>query len=82
LEEFRVGFVLDHDRAPVSNEVGVNLAKAIEARVGAGATVSEECRIGDYLPGHDAFMSPPAAASGDRWQARAQIGGMRSVRRG
>jgi amidase len=41
LEQFRVGFVLDHDRAPVSSEVGVLLSNTIEALVGAGAPVNE-----------------------------------------
>jgi amidase len=41
LEEFRVGFVLDHESAPVSSEVAGVLAKAVEAVEAAGATVVE-----------------------------------------
>jgi amidase len=41
LEEFRVGFVLDHPRAPVSSEVEPLLSKAVEAVQDAGATVVE-----------------------------------------
>jgi amidase len=41
LEEFRVGVVLDHDHAPVSSEVESLLSKAVEAVLGAGATVAE-----------------------------------------
>jgi amidase len=41
LEEFRVGFVLDHPHAPVSSEVEPLLSKAVEAVEDAGATVVE-----------------------------------------
>jgi amidase len=41
LEEFRVGFVLDHDQAPVSSEVEVLLSTVLEALTGAGATITE-----------------------------------------
>jgi amidase len=41
LEDFRVGFVLDHERAPVSSEVSTLLADAVEALSRAGATVVE-----------------------------------------
>jgi len=41
LKDFRVGVVLDHDRAPVSSEVGARLSNAVDALSGAGATVVE-----------------------------------------
>jgi amidase len=41
LEEFRVGFVLDHEHAPVSSEVEAPLSRVVEAVSGAGATVRE-----------------------------------------
>jgi amidase len=41
LKDFRVGFVLDHDRAPVSSEVAANLAEAVDALARAGAKVVE-----------------------------------------
>jgi amidase len=41
LEEFRVGFVLDHAHVPVSSEVEALLSRAIDALAGAGATMSE-----------------------------------------
>jgi amidase len=41
LEQFRVGFVLDHARAPVSSEVEPLLSNAIDAVAGAGAAVRE-----------------------------------------
>jgi amidase len=41
LEEFRVGFVLDHESAPVSSEVAGVLSKAVEAISAAGATIVE-----------------------------------------
>jgi amidase len=41
LEQFRVGFVLDHDHAPVSSEVGALLSEAVEAVNSTGATVVE-----------------------------------------
>lgn len=41
LEDFRVGFVLDHEQAPVSSEVAVPLSDAMEALAQAGATVVE-----------------------------------------
>jgi amidase len=41
LEEFRIGFVLDHGHAAVSSEVEALLSKAIDALAGAGATVAE-----------------------------------------
>jgi amidase len=41
LEDFRVGFVLDHGRAPVSSEVAAPLSDAVDALARAGATVVE-----------------------------------------
>jgi amidase len=41
LKDFRVGVVLDHDRAPVSSEVGALLSNAVDALSRAGATVTE-----------------------------------------
>jgi amidase len=41
LEEFRVGAVLDHERAAVSNEVGGLLSNALDAIARAGVTVVE-----------------------------------------
>jgi amidase len=41
LEDFRAGFVLDHDHAPVSGEVIALLSDAVDALVRAGATVVE-----------------------------------------
>jgi len=41
LEDFRVGFVLDHARAPVSSEVLAPLSRAIDALARAGASVVE-----------------------------------------
>jgi amidase len=41
LEEFRVGVVLDHERAPVSSEVGTLLANAVAILRRAGAKVIE-----------------------------------------
>jgi amidase len=41
LKDFRVGVVLDHDRAPVSSEVGARLSNAVDALSRAGATVVE-----------------------------------------
>jgi amidase len=41
LKDFRVGVVLDHDRAPVSSEVGALLSNAVDALSRGGATVSE-----------------------------------------
>jgi amidase len=41
LEEFRVGAVLDHERAAVSNEVGRLLSNALDAIARAGVTVVE-----------------------------------------
>jgi amidase len=41
LEDFRAGFVLDHDLAPVSGEVTALLSDAIDALARAGATVVE-----------------------------------------
>jgi amidase len=41
LEDFRAGFVLDHDLAPVSGEVTALLSDAVDALVRAGATVVE-----------------------------------------
>jgi amidase len=41
LEDFRVGVVLDHERAPVSGEVATPLSNAVDALVRAGATVVE-----------------------------------------
>src|SRR5918998_3608837 len=41
LEGFRVGFVLDHEHAPVSGEVAAPLSDAVDALAGAGATVVE-----------------------------------------
>jgi amidase len=41
LQDFRVGVVLDHDRSPVSSEVGALLSNAVDALSGAGATVAE-----------------------------------------
>lgn len=39
LKDFRVGIVLDDERAPVSSVVGASLTAAVEALVKAGATV-------------------------------------------
>jgi amidase len=41
LEDFRVGVVLDHQRAPVSSEVTALLSNAVDALARAGATVVE-----------------------------------------
>lgn len=41
LEDFRVGVVLDHQRAPVSSEVTALLSDAVDALARAGATVVE-----------------------------------------
>jgi amidase len=41
LEDFRVGVVLDHQRAPVSGEVAGPLSDAVDALARAGATVVE-----------------------------------------
>jgi amidase len=41
LEDFRVGVVLDHEHAPVSNEVAGPLSNAVDALARAGATVVE-----------------------------------------
>jgi amidase len=41
LKDFRVGVVLDHDRAPVSSEVGARLSNAVDTLSRAGATVVE-----------------------------------------
>ena len=41
LEDFRAGFVLDHEYAPVSGEVTALLSDAIDALARAGATVVE-----------------------------------------
>jgi amidase len=41
LEDFRAGFVLDHDLCPVSGEVTALLSHAVDALVRAGATVVE-----------------------------------------
>jgi amidase len=41
LEDFRVGFVLDHEYAPVSSEVAAPLSDAVDALARAGATVVE-----------------------------------------
>jgi amidase len=41
LKDFRVGFALDHERAPVSSEVAANLADAVDALARAGAKVVE-----------------------------------------
>ena len=41
LEDFRVGFVLDHEQAPVSSEVSAPLSNAVDALARAGATVVE-----------------------------------------
>jgi amidase len=41
LEDFRVGFVLDHEQAPVSSEVTTPLSNAIDAIAHAGATPVE-----------------------------------------
>jgi amidase len=41
LEDFRVGVVLDHEHAPVSNEVAGPLSNAVDTLAQAGATVVE-----------------------------------------
>jgi amidase len=41
LEDFRIGFVLDHDSAPVSSEVAALLSSTVDALAQAGATVVE-----------------------------------------
>jgi amidase len=41
IEDFRIGFVLDHDSAPVSSEIAVPLSSTIDALAQAGATVVE-----------------------------------------
>jgi amidase len=41
IEDFRIGFVLDHDRAPVSSEIAAPLSSTIDALAQAGATVVE-----------------------------------------
>jgi amidase len=41
LEDYRVGVVLDHERAPVSSEVAAPLSNAVDSLARAGATVVE-----------------------------------------
>jgi amidase len=41
LEDFRVGFVLDHEQAPLSSEVTAPLSNAVDELARAGATVVE-----------------------------------------
>ena len=41
LGDYRVGVVLDHERVPVSAEVGAQLSAAVDALAGAGATIAE-----------------------------------------
>jgi amidase len=41
LEDFRVGFVLDHEEAPVSSQVAAPLSDVVHALAWAGATVVE-----------------------------------------
>jgi len=41
LQDFRIGFVLDHPHAPVSSEVVPLLSNMVDALAGAGATVIE-----------------------------------------
>ena len=41
LEDFRVGFVLDHEEAPVSSEVAAPLFDVVDALARAGATIVE-----------------------------------------
>jgi amidase len=41
LADFRVGFVLDHEKAPVSSDVGSRLSDAVDALARAGAKVVE-----------------------------------------
>jgi amidase len=41
LEDFRVGFVLDHEEAPVSSEVAAPLSDVVDALARAGATIVE-----------------------------------------
>jgi amidase len=41
IEDFRVGYVLDHGSTPVSSDVGRCLAEAVDALATAGATVVE-----------------------------------------
>src|SRR5918997_1454128 len=41
LENFRVGFVLDHEEAPVSSEVAAPLSDVVDALARAGATIVE-----------------------------------------
>lgn len=78
LEEFRVGFVLDHEGAPVSSEVAAVLSKAVEAIGAAGATVIEGLARG-HRPGRrggvvrlpcGAVLRVPRAGAGRRVSAR------------
>ncbi len=56
LEDFRVGYVLDHDSAPVSSDVRNVLADAVEALAKAGATVVEGWPDGvDAAQNHETF---------------------------
>jgi amidase len=56
LEGFRVGFVLDHEHAPVSSEVVALLSKAVELLAQAGATVVEGWPDGvDPVQHHESF---------------------------
>ena len=56
LEDFRVGYVLDHDSAPVSIDVRNVLAEAVEALAKAGATVVEGWPDGvDAAQNHETF---------------------------
>ena len=56
LKDFRVGFVLDHDQAPVSSEVTAPLAGAVEALAASGATTVEGWPEGiDPVRDYEAF---------------------------
>jgi amidase len=56
LRDFRLGYVLDHDAAPVSSDVGDALADAVDAVAKAGATVVEGWPDGvDATQNHETF---------------------------
>src|ERR687894_1818077 len=56
LEDFRVGFVLDHEEAPVSSEVAAPLSDAVDALARAGATIVEGWPEGvDPIQQYEAF---------------------------
>ncbi len=68
LEDFRVGVVLDHERAPVSTEVTTLLANAADALSRAGARVVEGWPEG-VDPVQQAYRMPHCPAC-PRWPPR------------